>query len=473
MNKNDLGKFFILGFQHGIKKHHIDLIKEIKPAGIILYPSNMRSLSDLQLSIERLHEIIDDGVRLFISSNHEGGQLETVPGILPSPGNKALGASNEPHYAYIFGDFLGNELRKIGFNMLFAPVLDVRANKSSPVVGLRSFSDNPKIVAEYGVNFLKGLNNHIIGTCKHFPGHGKAMQDSHHEIPIIPNLDESDLFPFMKAIEAGAEAIMTAHIIYPQYDDNIIATLSKTILKNLLREKMGYQGLIITDALEMKAIHDNYSPREIVSKFFNATGDLLLVGDCDANFEPLYKELISLYSNGEIDKQLLENSFNRITSLQNQFVEPNYEARFLTEISKKAIKTNINEKLNFSEITFLVPQGDPLSPSDTSNKDYYEYTDLIRNLFENPQITTFNFENGKINGSLEKTELIVSFVVDSFLFEKQLKMQKEIKEYANQVIYIILRDERDLQNYKTEKYVLTNSTKAVSVYYALKTIFDI
>ncbi len=93
---------------------------------------------------------------------------------------------------------------------------------------------------------------------------------------------------------------------------------------------MGYQGLIITDALEMKAIHDNYSPREIVSKFFNATGgDLLLVGgDCDANFEPLYKELISLYSNGEIDKQLLENSFNRITSLQNQFVEPNYEARF-------------------------------------------------------------------------------------------------------------------------------------------------
>ncbi len=115
----------------------------------------MRSLSDLQLSIERLHEIIDDGVRLFISSDHEGGQLETVPGgILPSPGNKALGASNEPHYAYIFGDFLGNELRKIGFNMLFAPVLDVRANKSSPVVGLRSFSDNPKIVAEYGVNFF-------------------------------------------------------------------------------------------------------------------------------------------------------------------------------------------------------------------------------------------------------------------------------------------------------------------------------
>ncbi len=158
MNKNDLGKFFILGFQHGIKKHHIDLIKEIKPAGIILYPSNMRSLSDLQLSIERLHEIIDDGVRLFISSDHEGGQLETVPGgILPSPGNKALGASNEPHYAYIFGDFLGNELRKIGFNMLFAPVLDVRANKSSPVVGLRSFSDNPKIVAEYGVNFFKGI----------------------------------------------------------------------------------------------------------------------------------------------------------------------------------------------------------------------------------------------------------------------------------------------------------------------------
>jgi len=473
LNKNDLGKFFILGFQNGIKSHHIDLIKEVKPAGIILYPANMKSLSDLQLSIERLHEVIDQGIKLFISSDHEGGQLETVPGILPSPGNKAIGATKESHYSYIYGDFLGDELRKLGFNMLFAPVLDVRAKKSSPVVGLRSFSDDPKVVAECGVNFLKGLSNHILGTCKHFPGHGKAIQDSHHEIPIIPDLDDNDFYPFIKAIEGGAEAIMTAHIICPQYDEHNIATLSKSILKDLLRDKLGYRGLIITDALEMKAIRDNYSPREIVSKFFNATGDLLLVGDCDANFGPLYRELINLYSNREIDKKLLEESLGRITNLQNQYIESDYETRFLTEISRKAINTNINKKIDFSEITFLIPQGDPLSPSDTSNKDYFEYPNLINNLFDNPKIKTYDLEIGKINEPLEKTELIVSFVVDSYLFKKQLKMQKDIKEFANDVIYIILRDERDLQNYQTEKYVLTNSTKALSIYYALKTIFDV
>ena len=153
----------------------------------------------------------------------------------PSPGNKALGASNEPHYAYIFGDFLGNELRKIGFNMLFAPVLDVRANKSSPVVGLRSFSDNPKIVAEYGVNFLKGLNNHIIGTCKHFPGHGKAMQDSHHEIPIIPNLMKVTCSVY-ESYRSWSRSYNDCAYYLPTIDDNI-TQLYQNNLKNLLRER--------------------------------------------------------------------------------------------------------------------------------------------------------------------------------------------------------------------------------------------
>ena len=473
MNKDDLGKFFILGFQKGIKKKHIELIKKVKPAGIILYPSNMKTSSELQINMERLYEVIEDGIKLFISSDHEGGQLETVPGILPSPGNKALGSTKDSTYSYRYGEYLGKELREIGFNMLFAPVLDVKAEESSPVIGLRSFSNDSKIVAECGINFLKGLNTHLIGTCKHFPGHGKATQDSHHEIPIISNLDENDFYPFIKAIENGAKALMTAHILYPQYDKNFIATLSKNILNDLLRNKMNYRGLIITDAIEMKAIHDNYSPKEIVSNFFNASGDLLLVGDCDANFESLYTEFKTLYSNGELNEQLLEKSFMRIESFQNEYVKTNYDARFLTGISKKAIKTNINRKLNFSEITFLVPKGDPLSPADTSNKDYLEYNDLLNNLFESSTIITYNFEKGTIDKPLEKTELIVSFVVDSFLFEGQLKMQKEIKKLAKEIVYVILRDEKDIKNYKNEKYVLTNSTKPLSVYYALKKILDI
>lgn len=474
MNKEELGKFFILGFPRGIRNEHLSLIRKIKPSGIILYPQNMKNLSDLQISIEMLYEIIDEGIKLFISSDHEGGQLETIPSILPSPGNKALGSTGLSNYSFLYGDYLGKELKKIGFNMLFAPVLDIISENSSPVVGLRSFSKSQNIVSEYGNQFIKGLaRNKIIPTAKHFPGHGKATQDSHYEIPIISNLTDKDIFPFKSAIEFGVKSIMTAHVLYPHLDKDNIATLSQPILKNLLRERLGYDGIIISDAIEMKAIHDNYSPKEIVEKFFSATGDLLLVGDADENFKPLYNEIQDFYSSGESKKKILEESYKRIISLQEEYIENTYETRFLTKVAKQAIKTNFNEKFSSSNVTFVIPRGDPLSPADTSNNDYLVYEDLIKNMFKNPHIVTYNVEKGPEDFSIENNDLTISFVVDSFNFEEQLKMHKKLQSYSKEVIYLILRDERDVENYRNNKYVQTNSTKPISVYYALKSFFNL
>ncbi|MFO7882825.1 MAG: glycoside hydrolase family 3 N-terminal domain-containing protein [Kosmotogaceae bacterium] len=471
MTKNDLGKLFLLAFPGIIKQRHIELIRKIQPAGVLLRPDNMRTVSDLQINIERLHEIIDEDIKLLITSDHEGGQLETVPGIPPSPGNKAIGISNKLNYASAYGEILGHDLSNIGFNMLFAPVLDVYNENSNPVTGLRAYSDNHKKVSNFGVSFMKALQNEgILATIKHFPGHGKANQDSHYEIPVIENLDETDLLPFKESINDGAKAVMTAHILYPELDSKTIATLSEKILKDLLRKKMGFEGVIISDAVEMKALWDNHSPREIVELFYSATGDILLIGDTESYFEPLYESLLKAYDSGSINRTLLYDSVNRVKRIQNEFVSSGYKRRFLSDISKNALMLENKEEITAESITFVIPDGNPLTPADTSNKDYIEYESTIKSLFDSPKIVHYDVSTGTLDTEVENADFIVSFVVDSFSFIDQLKMQKNLSKIANSIVYVILRDSRDIKEYQKDNYIATNSTKTISVYHALKAI---
>jgi beta-N-acetylhexosaminidase len=471
VTKDDLGKLFLLTFPEVIKQKHFDLIRKIKPAGVLLRPDNMSTMSQLQINMERLYEIIDEGIKLFITSDHEGGQLETVPGILPCPGNRAIGVTNNVNYASIYGSALGHDLRNIGFNMLFAPVLDIYKENSSPVTGLRSYSDDHKRVSDFGVSFMKALQNEgVLSTVKHFPGHGRASQDSHYEIPIVENLDETDLLPFKESFNNGARTVMTAHILYPELDSNVIATLSEKILKDLLREKMGFEGIVISDAVEMKALWDNYTPDEIVERFYSATGDVLLIGDTDKYFPPLYESLLKAYDNNTIDKNLLSDSVKRVREIQDDFVSSDYKRKFLSDISKEALSIDIKEKITAKTVTFVIPDGKPLTPADTSNDDYVEYENIIKSLFDHPKIVHYDVPTGDIESPLDHQDFIISFVVDSFSFNNQIKMHKKLSEIANYIVYVILRDSRDVKQYINENYVVTNSTKALSVYHALNAI---
>jgi len=471
MTKDDLGKLFLLTFPGIIKQKHIDLIKKIQPAGVLLRPDNMNTMSQLQINMEQLYEIIDDGTKLLITSDHEGGQLETVPGILPGPGNRAIGVTNSVNYAIMYGNALGNDLKNVGFNMLFAPVLDVYKENSSPVTGLRAYSDDHEKVGEFGTSFMKAVQHEgILATVKHFPGHGRASQDSHYEIPVVANLDETDLLPFKESFNSGARAVMTAHVLYPEIDSELIATLSEKILKDLLREKIGFDGIIISDAVEMKALWDNYSPDEIVERFYSATGDVLLIGDTDKYFAPLYESLLKAYDKNSIDKKLLSASLKRIREIQNDFVSSDYKGRFLSDIAKNALTVEINEKITAHKVTFVVPDGKPLTPADTSNRDYSEYESILKSLFEHPRIIHYDVPSGDMDFPPEKQDLVISFVVDSFSFSNQLRMQKKLSHIASSIVYIILRDSKDIKEYKNENYVATHSTKPISIYHALKAI---
>jgi beta-N-acetylhexosaminidase len=204
--------------------------------------------------------------------------------LLPFPKNLALGAIQNPLLIEALGREIGLTCKKLGFSITLSPVVDVNSNPSNPIIGMRSFGDQPERVAECGISYLKGLESAGVFSCaKHFPGHGDTSVDSHRALPVLSHsrdrLNQIELAPFRAMIAAGVPAIMTAHLFVPAIDPNVPLTFSRPLVEGLLREELGFQGLIISDALNMKAVSGSYSPGEVALKTFLAGHDCLLYGD--------------------------------------------------------------------------------------------------------------------------------------------------------------------------------------------------
>lgn len=229
--------------------------------GVCLFNYNFRDLKQFRALNESLLAAAREGGQPapLLGVDQEGGQLMAVTGgATELPGNLALGASGSAEFAAESGRILAAELRSLGCNLNFAPVLDVASRPENPVVGLRAFGDDPERVGELGVAMLRAMQDGgVLAAAKHFPGHGDTSIDSHHAGAAVDrSLEELlavELVPFQAAFAAGLAAVMTAHVHYPQLDE-LPATISPTILKDLLRERLGFEGLVITDALDMHAL---------------------------------------------------------------------------------------------------------------------------------------------------------------------------------------------------------------------------
>jgi beta-N-acetylhexosaminidase len=197
---------------------------------------------------------------LLIAVDQEGGQLEAIGGMTRFPGNMALGAAGSDDLAYRAGYAMGRELAAVGVNVDYAPDCDVNSNPRNPVVGARSFGEDAALVARLGAAMARGLQDaSVAATAKHFPGHGDTATDSHYAIPVVPHdLDRMravEFRPFAAAIAAGVKLVMTAHVAFPAFDEGLKlpATMSPALLRGLLRGDLGFEGVIISDALEMAA----------------------------------------------------------------------------------------------------------------------------------------------------------------------------------------------------------------------------
>lgn len=311
-------------------------------AGVILFAQNNASTAQAVELIDEMQTANAKGAnrtQLLISVDQEGAGVTRLAAGTQGPGNMALGATGDSQNAYDIGTIIGQELHAIGYNVDFAPVVDVNSNPSNPVIGVRSFSDDAATVADFASAFMKGLQSeHTITALKHFPGHGDAATDSHTGLPRIEKtydaLKANELIPFARCIADGAEMIMTAHIQYPLIETQtyvskkdgqtieLPATLSKTIITDILRGDLGYDGVVVTDAMEMAAISEHFELLDTARLAINAGVDIILIpaatgtdADMDA-LDQYITDVAALADAGEISMENIDKAVMRILTLK-------------------------------------------------------------------------------------------------------------------------------------------------------------
>lgn len=263
------------------------------------------------------------GLPLFIGWNHEGGPvLRSDAGMTPFPSAMALGATGNLELARRVGAAVAAEMRSLGVNMNFAPVLDVNSNVSNPVIGLRSFGDNPELVAAMGESFIEGHQNEgVIAVAKHFPGHGGVDVDSHVSLPTLDQallgLQQVELPPFARAVAQEVGGIMVAHLNIPALDaSGRPASLSPAVIDTLLRDQFGYEGVVMTDDIGMGAIRNQYNPREAAVMAVQAGNDLLLTVEAADQFDPMHNAILAAVRDGRIAPERIDAAVRRLLRLK-------------------------------------------------------------------------------------------------------------------------------------------------------------
>ncbi len=287
------------------------MIVERKIGGLIIFGGEVYETAYLTNSLQKLAKI-----PLLIASDFERGVGNQIEGATLFPSLMGIGATWSEDHAYLMGKITAWEGRALGIHMTYAPVVDVNINPENPIINTRSLGEDPAQVSRLAGAFIRGCQeNGLIATAKHFPGHGDTDQDSHSVLPVISGdrdrLERVELYPFKQAIEAGVQAIMTAHLHIPAFDPtpDLPATLSPVIITGLLRDELGFNGLIVTDAMDMGGVVTLYGPGEAALKAVQAGVDIILL---PPEPDEVIETLIQAVRNGEIAEERIDKSVLRI-----------------------------------------------------------------------------------------------------------------------------------------------------------------
>jgi beta-N-acetylhexosaminidase len=281
--RRQIGQLLIAGFDgHQLPVELRSIAREFGLGGVILFARNVAEPAQVaELAHESLQ--VSDRVPAWVSVDQEGGRVARLKAPFTEwPPMATLGRSGDVILATRFARALAQELRAVGVNLDFAPVLDIHTNPKNPVIGDRALAEKAADVAKLGTAIVRALQAENVAACgKHFPGHGDTTTDSHLELPLVEHppeqLRDREFLPFKAAIEAGVASIMTAHVLVPAFDERRPATLSKRIVTGLLREELGFEGVIVSDDLEMKALANEFTVPESAVEAIAAGCDALLI----------------------------------------------------------------------------------------------------------------------------------------------------------------------------------------------------
>lgn len=321
--EDKVGQLMMVGFPgKAVDPAITELVRGYRVGGVCVFGRNIASAVQIGRLNDEVRALMADSVPPFIAVDQEGGNVVRLSdGNLVLPGNMVLGASRQPELAYEAGLAQGEDLRRLGFNMNLAPVLDVNSNPLNPVIGIRSFGDDVGLVSEMGARFVAGQQAaHIVTVAKHFPGHGAVDADSHKSLPIVraPVLQvRQQLKPFKAAMEAGLDGLMTAHIATPTLTgDELPATLSPRVLGGVLRDELQFKGLVITDELEMDAIDRRYGVGRAAVLAVVAGADMVLIPWRLEKKEEVWAALIEASRSGELPRARLDEAVRRILTVK-------------------------------------------------------------------------------------------------------------------------------------------------------------
>jgi beta-N-acetylhexosaminidase len=321
-----IGQLFMLGFDGTtVPPEWAELQAAHKPGGMILFSHNLEHPAQI-IELTNGLQARSPHYPLLIAIDQEGGRVSRLPkGFTIFPPCGTIGACGSEELAYAAASVTAAELRAVGVNMNMAPVLDVHSNPDNPVIGDRAYGTEPQLVAELGLAAVRGLQGKGVVACgKHFPGHGDTSTDSHKELPVVKasleTLLERELPPFHYAIANGLPALMTAHVVYPALDAERPATLSPAILTGLLREQWGFDGVVVTDDLEMHAIVDHHGIGDAAVQALLAGADILLICKDRGRAVTAMEAVRKAVEDGTIPTDRLEASVRRIVHLKQTFL---------------------------------------------------------------------------------------------------------------------------------------------------------
>ena len=466
--KEKLGQLILPGFHSTTYDDHIKtLIEDYHVGNVILFTRNFENAKQVRELTTKIHEevIKHTGHIPFIAIDQEGGLVtRMMKDVTFAPGPMSASASIEDA-TYYTGRMLAEDMIRLGMNLNLAPSLDVNNNPNNPVINVRSYSDDPKVVAKLGKRFIQGsLEFGVLACAKHFPGHGDCEVDSHLGLPTInydlERIHKIEMYPFKENIDVPA--IMSAHIMFPIYD-TVPATLSRKILTNVLREELGYQGLIFTDCLEMKAISDMYGTSKGALMAILAGADI-----CDISHTLEYQvkalELIEeAVNDGRLSMEELDQKVERILAFKEKtlpYLEKyfyNQEMKFSEEnnqLAQKIVDNSLTlvkgENVNLTDNSLIIA---PVAMAKTIIEDEFDDRNLakvLRKEFANLDIrelvNTPLFKE-QVLSELNSFDQVVVFSYNAATNKDQVSFINSILENKKEVTVISLKGPMDFNKY--------------------------